>query len=134
MPAQSIRIDLTGDRELARKLRSLGARILPAVAAILNQEHEQIMAVAKERTPVEFGNLKNSGFVAPPELRGSVVVSEGGFGGPAVNYAIPVHERLDVNHTVGQAKFYESAMLEAANGMETRLGAALRAEINRLAR
>lgn len=133
MAAQSIRIDLTGDRELIRRLRALGDRILPAAASALHQEHERIMTEAKTRTPVETGALRNSGRVSSPEIRGSVVISEGGFGDSAVKYAIHVHERLDLRHPVGQAKFYESVVLEAASGMEARLGQALRSAIERLA-
>ena len=131
MAAQSVRIDLKGQQELIRKLQSLGRRVIPVVGKALNQEHEQIMtrATDKDVVPVDTGALKNTGIVLPPKTVGTVVVSEGGFGGAAVDYAVIVHE----THKT-RSKFYERPLMEALNGMDTRLAATLRREIQRLAR
>ena len=39
-----------------------------------------------------------------------------------MGYAIPVHERMDISHKVGQAKYLEQPFLEALPGIATRLG------------
>ena len=67
-----------------------------------------------------------------------------GFGGPAgignqggetnnteVGYAIWVHERLDVLHPIGQAKFLESTLLESIPYLAERI--AKRIALNKLA-
>lgn len=117
---------IKGSDELKRVLEALGDRARQAAAPALHQEHEAIMTEAKKRTPVDTGALRNSGHVSPPEIKGDTVVSEGGFGGVAAPYAVIVHERLDVHHLVGQAKFYESAITDAQSGMEGRLAERMR--------
>jgi hypothetical protein len=132
MKGKKFGASLTGDDRLNRKLGAMGMEANVAAAAALHLEHEQIMLVAKERTPVDTGNLKGTGHVSLPTIKGTTIVSVGGFGGPAAPYAVIVHERLDVRHRVGQAKYYESALLEAVNGMEKRLGAKLKFEIQKM--
>lgn len=112
---------IKGSDLLRATLLALGDRSRKAAAAALHQEHEEIMTEAKRETPVDTGALRSSGHVNPPEIKGDVVVSEGGFGGPAAPYAVIVHERLDVNHPNGKAKFYEDPLNRARNGMEGRL-------------
>lgn len=129
MAAQSRIIDLSGDKEFLRKLRSLGDQATTLVKAALLQEAEAIMTESKQQVPVDTGVLRSTGHVTPPESsRGHVVVTLG-YGGPAAPYAIVQHERLDFAHKVGAAKFLERPMLEAVNGMEQRLGRAIRAGI-----
>lgn len=83
---------------------------------------ESIIGDAKEITPVDTGALRASGHVRKPtrDVRGMKV--ELGFGGPAVDYAIPVHERTDVRHKPpGQAKFLEKAVRKHSPTMADRL-------------
>lgn len=126
MPAQSRIIDLSGDKEFLRKLKSLGDRATTIVSAALFQEAEAIMTESKQQCPVDTGVLRSTGHVTPPEVSGGRVVVTLGYGGPAAPYAIVQHERLDFVHKVGRAKFLEIPMLEAVNGMEARLGAMIR--------
>lgn len=70
------------------------------------------MTEAKERTPVDTGTLRGSGYVDLPQDQGDRITQTFGFGGAASDYALIVHERLDVNHPTGQAKFLESVVLE----------------------
>jgi hypothetical protein len=135
---------LEGAEELRAALAALGARAIGAAALALNEAAEEIMTEAKRRTPVDTGNLRASGHVAPPEIGVDGVVRETlGFGGPAgtgnrgetnaeaVGYAVPVHYDLAKRHPVGQALFLESAMLDAAGGLEAKLAESLRAELAR---
>lgn len=69
-----------------------------------------IMTEAKQRTPVDMGILRASGYV---EARQDGMV-ELGFGGAAGAYAVKQHEDLSLNHPGGgQAKFLESAVDDA---------------------
>ena len=66
-----------------------------------------VKAKSMAQTPVEFGNLRASHYV-----------SEGRLGDPTIeigttaSYSMPVHERLDAYHPVGNAKFLERAIME----------------------
>lgn len=100
--------------------------MLRAAAGALREEHELGMAEAKRRTPVDTGTLRASGTVFPTEVSGSTLVSRGGFGGAAAGYAVIVHENLTARHPSGQAKFYESALLDRARGAGARLAAGIR--------
>jgi hypothetical protein len=72
----------------------------------------KVLGVAQERTPVDTGNLKGSGFV---RKEGKLSVSIG-FGAA---YAIYVHEDLEAKHTTGQAKFLESALRDNRDAILT---------------
>ena len=88
-----------------------GERKLNAVQALVTGAHS-ILDLAQERTPVKTGALKATGKVHEPEDRGNETIVLISFGDEEVDYAIPVHERLDVRHIIGQAKFLESAVQE----------------------
>jgi len=122
MPAQSQILNLSGLQGLMKKLAALGAKAETIAGAAIYQEAERIMAKSKHETPVDLGNLRATGVVSEPEIRGNHVVVTLGFGGPAAPYAIVQHERLDFVHKVGKAKFLEGPTLEAVAGMEARLG------------
>jgi hypothetical protein len=91
------------------------------IAAALHEEAEELMTEAKRRTPVDTGALRSSGHVQTPDIdRDSVSVTMA-FGGPAAPYAVYVHEDLTANHPVGQAKFLESVLTEAAPNLPARI-------------
>jgi len=127
-------VEISGTKEIAKVLRRLGLEAPKAVAAGLYQEAEATMTDAKVLTPVDTGNLRASGHVALPVIDGPVVSIVLGFGGPAgsgnhagqtnpedVGYAVWVHERVEVHHPVGQAKFLETAIQQRSGGVAGRL-------------
>lgn len=67
---------------------------------------EEIMAESVKRTPVDTGRLRQTAYVAPPRLAGDWTV-ELGYG---ATYAAAVHERTEVSHATGEAKFLENAV------------------------
>lgn len=73
----------------------------------LKELAEAIAERARELVPVDTGALRNSIRVEERD-NGYAVVA----GGPEAPYAIYVHERLDLHHEVGQAKFIEVAAME----------------------
>ena len=105
-------IVITGLTEALTMLGKLGEGLLIEISETVNEEHEKIMLLAKERTPVDTGALKASGHVIPAKISGDTVQSVGQFGGELAPYALIVHEDLTKHHPVGRAKFYESAMQE----------------------
>ena len=104
------------------------AAVPKRAAGLLLTNGEVIMTDAKLRTPVDTGTLRASGFVALVDKGAMPKKVELSFGGAAGAYAIYVHERLDVYHPVGEAKFLENAVNEwASAGGWVRLGKELMA-------
>jgi len=110
-------ITVTGVSRTIRTLSRMGEDLLPIIAAALNEEHEKIMTLAKERTPVDTGALRASGHVVPPRIVARSIQSIGAFGGTAAPYAIVVHENLSAFHRVGRSKFYESAVQDRVSNI-----------------
>lgn len=116
------RVAIEGVEKLRAVLSRMSNESGPMLGKAIYQEAEsEIMPLAKERTPVDQGILKASGLVSLPEITPTGASVEMGFGGAASDYAVPVHERSDLRHTVGQWKFLESAALDSAHGMGARL-------------
>lgn len=111
---------------LANVNRTLARRGLVAMRV----EGEKVMLKAKRLTPVDTGVLEGSGRVSPPVETGGVFSVTLSFGGPAKDYAIPVHERLDVRHTNGQAKFLQQPVMEHAAVFAASVASTLRAMMN----
>jgi hypothetical protein len=107
-------IVINGLAEALSRIGKMGDGLLSAITETVDEEHEEIMQLAKERTPVDTGALKASGHVIPAKISGNIVQSAGQFGGESAPYALIVHEDLTKHHPVGRAKFYESAMQEKA--------------------
>jgi hypothetical protein len=105
-------IQVRGWARLQRGLQELAVTAPVAAQQALRLEAEIEMAEAKERTPVKTGALRASGRVEA--LLGGQLGVRWAFGGPSINYAIPVHENLEVFHRVGQAKYLESVLNESA--------------------
>ena len=119
-------LKVSGFRELKKALKAQGQRAEQSLAAALSAEGERIMAEAKRLCPVDTGTLRSTGHVQKPVIRrGSIEVTLG-FGGPAAPYAVFVHENLNVHHTVGQAKYLEKPLNDAARGFAERLAAEVR--------
>ena len=123
-----------GIDKLLAKLRRLGADIPKLGAGVIYREAERIMTDAKRRTPVETGALRASGQIQPPTTTPTTVSVAIGFGNSSTPYAIYVHENLRARHPVGEAKFLENAATAARRGLDARLAADLRVEVERLAK
>jgi hypothetical protein len=82
--------------------------------ALYEFAHDRVLTKAKELTPVDYGTLRDSGIVDDPTITATKISVEIGFGGGAAHYAIYVHEDLEAQHEVGQAKFLSTAMDEAS--------------------
>ena len=120
-----MRVQLEGTAELDRKLAAVKEGGPMAVAQVLFETGNQILAVAQQDyVPVDTGALKNSGVVETADTGGQFVVTVG-FGGPTAEYALHVHEDLVARHVVGQAKYLEIPFRAAVEG----IGGVLRARV-----
>jgi len=96
-----------------RAADQLVTNIHDAVERAVYQEAETEMTMAKERTPVDTGALRSSGRVEYPEWIGrDTLLIRLAYGGPALEYALRVHEDTNVYHKVGRSKFLESVVRE----------------------
>ena len=134
---------VTGDDAVARRLKELERKLLRAEHVALYQEALIITGVSMRRTPVDVtpggsggGTLRDSHETSAPRRKGKTVQVDIKVGGPAAEYAAAVHERViapsgrPVKHIVGQAKFLESAILEAEKTLGARI--AKRLQLNRI--
>jgi hypothetical protein len=62
--------------------------------------------------------------------RGKTIVIEFGAGGPSAPYAVYVHERTELWHKIGEAKFMERTLKESAPHWMNRI--ASRVNLNRM--
>jgi hypothetical protein len=88
----------------------------------------QLMPRMKEDTPVDTGDLKNSGHTQLPVIEGHTITVTMGFGGGAVDYAVYVHENLEARHNVGRAKFMERVLLDTQDQIPAMLLAEIEAD------
>lgn len=72
---------------------------------------EIIITDAVKRVPVSTGRLRDSAYVATPDRTGFRKAIEIGFG---TDHAVEVHEKTEVPHLTGEAKFLEKAVTSKA--------------------
>ena len=131
---------LQASPELQNALARLrGPLVAQSMANALYRQAERIMTASKRQVPVDTGNLRDTGHVEPPkhplnERDIAVTLAYGGTAGASVTkhkteggkrvtyyrdesqvgYAVYVHEDLSVYHKVGNAKYLERPLVEAA--------------------
>lgn len=118
-----------------------GREIIAGLMAGMYQAEIDIMYVSQAEVPVDTGTLRASGRALEPELIGDTVVGTIGYGyGEQVNpktgelasqYAVPVHERLDVSHAAPTKAMF---LRDPVDAYMTLYGETLRAWIQRTVR
>jgi hypothetical protein len=99
----------TGMPAILRNLDKASDDVKHAVAGGVYQMGMSIIGRAKKYTPVDVGILRGSAYAAPPKSIENPVVDIG-YG---TDYALPVHERVEVFHEVGQPLFLKRAVDES---------------------
>ena len=113
--------------DLAKFFRQAPDAVTDGLERGLVIEANEMMADAKEQTPVDTGTLRASGTVGTPDRSGSGVSVDLGFGGAASAYAVVQHEGVHLRQVVGTSKFLERPVLARAG----ELGSVLAREVNR---
>lgn len=128
-------IQIRGLDLVRRRLGLAKEALTEGVAAGMYAVGENIRGNSMERAPVDKGVLRSSHYVTKPEIHGDTIgVVIGCGGGPAEPYAIIQHERLDLKHPEGEAKFLEKAAKEeSADAIEV-IGNQARAYLARVAK
>lgn len=125
---------------MVKRMLATNKEVLSIVAEALHDEANNIMTESRNQVPVDTGTLKSSAYVLDPQIQTDEVRVRFGYGGPndkmnpkhrrmASEYAAIVHERLDVRHPVGKAKYLEDPFNDAIRGMEDRVASKLRSEL-----
>jgi hypothetical protein len=96
-------VRITGIDNVKGNLDRLNRQGREAVSKALNDVGNEVYSESQRRTPVDTGNLKASGRIAPSNADGLAAVIT--YGGTAADYALVVHE----THKT-QSKFLESAL------------------------
>ena len=130
--ADGLKVRVEGLTPTLRRYRDL-AKAAPAVTGrALFGEGEEIMRRSKQIVPVDTGALRASGHVVPPKPQRFPVIVELAYGGPSAPYALAVHEKMEVKHTNGQAKYLEVPFKARQTGMSQRIAKAMRTSFEQL--
>lgn len=115
-------VKVTGTKELSALLNQLGASAPRAMGQCLRREGERLLKISVPMTPLRYGPLRASGRVDGPNFSGHNVWVTVGYGGPAVDYALFVHEMPDTYNftTPGTGpKYLENAAKEWLPGFNS---------------
>jgi hypothetical protein len=127
----SVQIEVLGYNEILKALHQANEIAVRAVNIGIWEFGHKILADALPLTPLDTGALRASGNVFPGSPQTTNVRPEYtvGFGGPSAPYALIVHERTDIRHPVGQAKFLEAAFNANVGGYKDKIAASVRAQL-----
>ena len=117
--SDGISVKVDGGTAVAEAIEAALQRMPGAVQVGLLVEGARIAADAASRCPVDKGELRASVFVAPKQGGGVEV----GFKAP---HAVQVHERTDLHHEDGEAKFLEKAKNAAASTLAANVAATVK--------
>lgn len=113
--------DFIGGDAIIERLTKLAAAFPHAVERGLYEEALVETKESMRRTPVDTGALRASHVTRQPVSNGRDISVAIEVGGSTTPYALIVHENLEADHPVGQAKFLESTLLESAPHMAARV-------------
>ncbi|MCC6424870.1 MAG: HK97 gp10 family phage protein [Phycisphaerales bacterium] len=80
---------------------------MDAARRALNLYAQAALTNARQRAPIKTGDLRRSATALPTEGHNGQLTKTIGFN---MSYAAAVHERLDLHHPEGEAKFLENAI------------------------
>lgn len=124
---------ISGMKELKGTLQRQSVLFVKETKKAVREEAEQIMDESLKEVPRDTEALANSAYI-DQDAEGNVTF---GYGGPNAQinpktgqsteeYMLAVHERLDVNHPNGKAKFLEDPINRRTAAIENRLISRLR--------
>lgn len=122
--------EMTGVEEFKASLKNFGPNALKAAGKPLFQITKEVEADSRRNTPVEWGTLEGTHETEFPnyEEEAGAVICRITVGGPtgesptgAMGYAVPVHERMEVHHERGGAKFLWNAVMKRLRTLHVEL-------------
>jgi hypothetical protein len=119
-----------GFADLRSKLRHMAKSAPQEAGRALYQEALVEQKEAMRRCPIDTGALRASHETTRPAIKDGDISVAIRCGGPSAPYALIVHEDLEADHPVGEAKWLERTLRESAPHMGARI--AKRFDANRL--
>lgn len=120
---------IKGIKSLNRKIGSIKNDVGPkAYASSLIKILLSVEAEMIPRTPIATGKLRRSG-------TGNATITKVGVNGAkgmvfyTANYAVFVHERTELRHNTGEAKFLQNAILAVAPTINSKLASSIKTSI-----
>ena len=108
----NVTVEVRGIPKIMQGLTVLGAEAPKAVAKGMVEWAEETMGESKEKyCPVVEGTLRGTGHVTTPHITAATILVRLGYGGPAAEYALAVHENPRAGKTGGispQGKKYRA--------------------------
>lgn len=134
-------MQLEGLDKLVAWLQAKPHQVINGIKKGVYRHANVVMAKSQEIVPIGGpptspfdpapGTLKASGTVGLPEVNGSLITCEIGYGGAASEYAIQQHERLDFQHKPGtSAKYLERPFVEEAENLLGRVAEGIQEELS----
>ena len=102
--------------------KNADTKIAKKVFRVLKETATEIKGLSQSRCPVESGTLRDSAVIESDATKYEVTV---GYGGAASKYALIQHENMQYHHTVGQAKYLETAFTETIPDLDRKIKNAL---------
>lgn len=125
----SIKIDIDYS-EFEQSLQAVASKMGFGAAQVVKEEAEQIMEASEAQVPIDSGALLSTAFIKSQSTMISGTATFG-YTGDAINpktgqsvsdYMVAVHERLDLQHPHGKAKFLEDPINDYMDHAESSLG------------
>lgn len=129
-----MKLKLLGANEIAGKLvRGAKGQARAEFASAAFEEFDQVeLPNVIAETPVRTGALRSTERVVGPEIRGNQIGVSIVAGGSVAPWAYWVHEDPDAFHPIGDWKFIERPLTEAAPHLAARIGR--RIDLNKVVR
>ncbi len=123
MPSGAV---LRGKETVIGNIIKIANRMPTKAARAAEAEFDIEMKESMRRTPVRYGDLRDSHERHPAKVTPARITVEITAGGAAAPYGISVHENLYSYHPRGQAKFLESTLFESRPFMAGRIAKRVR--------
>lgn len=121
-----IEFTYSGTKEMRQKAKKLQDDSRRSMLKSVDNFTTTEMREMKKRTPVETGELQDSGYTEKAHFVGDQVQARLGF---TAEHAMVVHEDLEAFHRVGQAKYMESVINESAPYFPTRVAEDMKGDL-----
>jgi len=106
--ALNFKLDQSSLRRVLKNIERQGDVFSKKAASALRIEAEEILTRSRSEVPVDQGILRNDSGVEGPQKNGDRIEVGVWYGdGPAKDYAVPQHERMDFSHVNGGPKYLE---------------------------
>lgn len=130
----NLAMDFTGLAAAQAGLTALPVTMGQGFKTALRSWAEDVLERSQQLVPINTGRLRSTGQVTGPEMKdGAWQVSISYGAGKTAWYAAIVHERLDVKHPRGQAKFLEQPLTEQLKALDAALAAVIESSLAKVA-